>query len=473
MANIHPYLPYKQPVSRKLDACALTSENDTCRHTAVPNRYPGQTCELPGIVDRQRLEIWSGPNEENLGESEHNSCNPINLATGNKFYKVKEYSDNLFVFNRYYNSEAGGWSFSCDDGVLPQPEPMSTITNFRGAGYSHYYGATLESFSRAIISSDGKNDILVETGEDNQNPDIESEYVSKAGSRVSVLNSGLIEVVSRTSFDRYDDSGRLIYREIFGQTFPITITYEDNVKIIRRHTKQIKVTYNQYGRTEKVEFPDSTSIVIFYDEVQRVRIDHVDRMDSEGTLLSSVSYKYEAGAEDKITKVIDELGKVISSVEYDGGFKAIASEKFDGDKSVEKISVDFKANDVSEVINAKGKKSTLTFDRVGEKRYLKTVEGEATDFCLASVKEFQYDSMGNITKRVKANGVIDVFQYNEFSLETSRTEAFGTPQARTITTEWHPDLNLPVRIIEPERETLIAYDANGQILSRQIRPVVN
>ncbi len=38
-------------------------------------------------------------------------------------------------------------------------------------------------------------------------------------------------------------------------------------------------------------------------------------------------------------------------------------------------------------------------------------------------------------------------------LETSRTEAAGTAQARTITTDWHPTLFLPVQVSEPGRIT--------------------
>ncbi|KAB0560199.1 RHS repeat protein, partial [Pseudomonas aeruginosa] len=47
-------------------------------------------------------------------------------------------------------------------------------------------------------------------------------------------------------------------------------------------------------------------------------------------------------------------------------------------------------------------------------------------------------------------------------LETSRTEAAGTAQARTITTDWHPTLFLPVQVSEPGRITRYQYDAEGR-----------
>jgi hypothetical protein len=52
--------------------------------------------------------------------------------------------------------------------------------------------------------------------------------------------------------------------------------------------------------------------------------------------------------------------------------------------------------------------------------------------------------------------------------ELSRTEASGTLQARSITTQWHADFNLPIKISEPARETVMAYDVNGRLLSSEI-----
>jgi uncharacterized protein RhaS with RHS repeats len=51
--------------------------------------------------------------------------------------------------------------------------------------------------------------------------------------------------------------------------------------------------------------------------------------------------------------------------------------------------------------------------------------------------------------------------------ELSRTEAPGTPQARTVTTTWDTTLNKPLVITEPERVTEYTYDAEGRLLIRQ------
>ncbi len=54
-------------------------------------------------------------------------------------------------------------------------------------------------------------------------------------------------------------------------------------------------------------------------------------------------------------------------------------------------------------------------------------------------------------------------------MELSRTEADGTPEARTVTTEWHPDFRLPMRISEADKITEFSYDAQGRLLSRTER----
>ena len=60
------------------------------------------------------------------------------------------------------------------------------------------------------------------------------------------------------------------------------------------------------------------------------------------------------------------------------------------------------------------------------------------------------------------------------NLEISRTEAYGTALARTITTQWHPVYRLPTKIVAPSgvagvsEVTDFAYDAQGNLLQKTI-----
>ena len=78
-----------------------------------------------------------------------------------------------------------------------------------------------------------------------------------------------------------------------------------------------------------------------------------------------------------------------------------------------------------------------------------------------------YDANGNVSTATDFNGNQTTYSYDMArNLELSRTEAFGTAYARTITTEWHPVDRVPTRVAEPKRLTTYSYDAAGNLLVR-------
>src|SRR5690554_1360902 len=80
-----------------------------------------------------------------------------------------------------------------------------------------------------------------------------------------------------------------------------------------------------------------------------------------------------------------------------------------------------------------------------------------------------HDANGNVVSRSDFKGVTTTYQYDlTRNLETSCTEAVGTPEERTITTEWHPSFRLPTRITEPGRTITFTYDANGNRLTKTV-----
>ncbi len=89
-----------------------------------------------------------------------------------------------------------------------------------------------------------------------------------------------------------------------------------------------------------------------------------------------------------------------------------------------------------------------------------------------------YDDQGRAISSEHANGAEKVtLAYNDdgsttvtneygkqatYRFQVIRTEAAGTAQARTITTDWHPTLFLPVQVSEPGRITRYQYDTEGR-----------
>lgn len=81
-----------------------------------------------------------------------------------------------------------------------------------------------------------------------------------------------------------------------------------------------------------------------------------------------------------------------------------------------------------------------------------------------------YDASGNLISATDFNSITTKFSYDlSRNLEISRTEGYGTADARTIKTTWHPTLALRTGIAEPKRITSFTYDDHGNVLSRTVQ----
>jgi RHS repeat-associated protein len=82
-------------------------------------------------------------------------------------------------------------------------------------------------------------------------------------------------------------------------------------------------------------------------------------------------------------------------------------------------------------------------------------------------KAQSHDSDGNVTSHTNFNNVETRYNHDlPRNLQTSRTEAFGTPKTRTIDTQWHSTYRLPTQIDELGKRTTFTHDANGNVLTK-------
>ena len=86
-----------------------------------------------------------------------------------------------------------------------------------------------------------------------------------------------------------------------------------------------------------------------------------------------------------------------------------------------------------------------------------------------------FDANGNLATRRDRNGTQTTYTHDlARNLEISRTEAYGTALARTITTQWHSAYRLPTKIVAPSgvaggsEVTDYAYDAQGNLLRKTV-----
>ena len=94
-------------------------------------------------------------------------------------------------------------------------------------------------------------------------------------------------------------------------------------------------------------------------------------------------------------------------------------------------------------------------------------DGSGTD-----TMSMSYDANGYLASETDWKGNITTYVHDAQGRETSRTEASGTAQARTITPQWDTTLNVPTQITAPGKVTTYSYDAQGHLLSRSEQSVL-
>lgn len=149
---------------------------------------------------------------------------------------------------------------------------------------------------------------------------------------------------------------------------------------------------------------------------------------------------------------------------YDSSGRLTASES---DGGVDRMAIAYDdAKGSTAVTDANGNSHTYTFQTQFDAIKTATLSGVPCPQC--GGKAFSYDDNGFIASRTDFNGNITNYTHNARGLETSRTEGSGSASSRTISTSWDSILHLPLQITEPNRVTTFSYDANGNLVHRNV-----
>jgi len=165
-----------------------------------------------------------------------------------------------------------------------------------------------------------------------------------------------------------------------------------------------------------------------------------------------------------LTGLKDESGTRLATWTYGANNVVTSSEHAGG---VEHYGFTYNADGSRLVVDPIGTSHTYNTALIaGQRRYA------ASDLPCEGSSEFAaiaYDASGNFASTRDFKGVETHYSFDQArTLELSRTEAYGTPKARTVTTSWHPSFRLPAEIDEPGRSTTFAYDASGNVLNRTV-----
>jgi YD repeat-containing protein len=234
-------------------------------------------------------------------------------------------------------------------------------------------------------------------------------------------------------------------------------------------------SYDANGNLSTVTYPDDTPM----DSTDNPKKTYLygEAVNVSATPNPGVNYTH------ALTGITDENGVRYGTYKYDATGLAVSTEHTGG---IEKYSLNYAADGMS----------TTVTDPLGSVRttHLTTVLGvvkpTGTDQPLGSgcgpaSSAISYDGNGNVAARTDFNGHTTCHKYDlGRNLETARVEGLTgapdctalladgaalPPNARKVSTDWHPSYRLPMKIAEPKRLTSYTRDAAGNALTKTER----
>lgn len=365
--------------------------------------------------------------------------NPIHAATGNKREVETDFrlgSSSKLYFSRTYNSQ-------------------DEVDSLFGKKWRHNFDQFLAVNSTNDVVSASRSDGSV------INFKLENDIwvTSKDISAILVRTTdGFTYTTKNNVIESYNSSGKILKKKYLNGTElifnygvdnnlssvtdnlgrSITFEYVNNLLTVVKNSngETYKYGYNSNQMLSKVTFPDAVSREYVYEDSR---------------FLSS------------LTGIIDENNNRFSTYHYDDSGRAISSEHANG---LDKVSLIYNTDGTTRVTDVKGGIRIFHFKDINGIKVITDIEGDHCTTCGENSQNTTYDDNGFVSSIVDFNGNTTIYINNERGLEESRTEALGTPEERTITTQWHADFRLPSSITEPGKITSFEYDNKGNLKYR-------
>lgn len=402
-------------------------DTEMCTNTTRQDRSGGQQAyEVNACVALEQ----KGPAESCPSSS---AGNPINFAIGNKFQREVDYlatNSSAIKFSRSYNSLDGLWrhSFSTRLRIAPDAQSVALVM-------AHGRESFFTVSGNSVIASSADIGVLTKTATDWQFLSAENErftfnlagkltsWIDASGGRQDLVYSG-----SQVSVTDHLGNG-------------LSFTQDDKYQPLTLTAPGVQITYG-YNANKRLTAVNKT----------------------QGGQTTQRQFHYEDTRNNALlTGITDERGVRYATWSYDDQGRAITSEHANG---AERIAVEYRSDGNASVTNELGKVANYQFQTILGVKRITAIEGEPSANCSNSNSTFTYDSRGLLKTKTDNKGHQTIYDYNTRGLEISRTEAAGTPQARTTTTTWHTTLNLPLTVTEPGRITTHTYDAQGRKLNQ-------
>lgn len=267
------------------------------------------------------------------------------------------------------------------------------------------------------------------------------------GWQYTVAETGAVET--------YGTNGKLLsVRERNGRTTTLIYSPSHQLMQITAPTgRKLTFAYDLQGRIISITAPDGAITQYAY---------NANGMLTTVTWPGNVTRQYvyeDARFPTALTGVIDEAGVRYATYAYDDQGRAITSELTGG---TDRYQFQYQTNGQTTVLTPDGGSSVYSFLKQNGV-LLPTGVSAPCPLCGSTAQSANYDTSGNATSKVGYDGGTTTYAYDAQGRETQRVEAAGTPNARTITTEWHPTWRLPTKIASPGRIDGFTYDDKGQL----------
>ncbi len=398
------------------------------------------------------LSVFFMPTESEEDKCEKMIGDPVDASNGESLQvmnDVKPFGFGGIEFQRFYID-------ATNNSQIQTP----SFTRFSGA-WSHSYSRSLvvQADSAFVLRPQGRRYMFKKT---NGAWAPYGNSVANGYSLIDLMPSGYALRTPEDSIEYYNASGYL-ERVVNRYGLSLNISYDKQGKILSVNsiTKSLTFVYKAGSASEL------DSIVVNSGHLLKYQY-----KSSSGNGVNLISVTYPDGLvqqylyEDShfpgyMTGVIDENNSRYVTWTHDTRGRVVANELASG---ANRVTLSYDSSSSTSVSDGIGTTRNYTFQIVrGAKRNVGISQPGGAG-CSASSNAVTFDANGNVSSRTDFNGVVTTYSYDlSRNLETSRVEASGKPEARTISTAWHSYWRLPVKVSEPKKLTTWTYNGDGGV----------
>jgi RHS repeat-associated protein len=376
----------------------------------------------------------------------------INFSTGNKYLHQIDISTvgpvASLSFTRYYNSQSKegsilgfGWSFSLNDNLTFEPGHGLAIYKRADGKVIHFTYDGINSW----INEVGKKSVIAAKEDGN------GHLLTLSNGSTMLFNTDgrLTEKIDRNNngvFLAYEGENLKSINDDFGRS--LTFNYGDDNRLVFVATSagNYAYSYDENGNLTKVTRPDAKFRTYLYQDTNDLH---------------------------NLTGVIDEGGQRIQTIGYDQSDR-VTSSSLQGGR--EAVTISYQPGYKRIVTNSDNVPTTYQLEVLHGVAQVKSFIGPGCTSCGSDTgSEYVYDFRQQVTEVTDARGYKTSYTFDDLGNVLTKTSAVGEPEQHTQTYTYDESVNkvktiseLSVSNIGQNKVTSMVYDAAGNTTSRTI-----